>query len=116
MKNVIIFIFINILNMRFFILVLSIYLCITTVFAYSTEASGYAEKQHELLNKCHANINVKKEHTEKSLQKIGEQTVWTITYGWGDLKIKGHKTRRITYIVLKDNKCKPICSFIIQDY
>jgi len=66
-------------------------------------------------NNCEkVHINVKKEHTYEIEQKIGEQIIYGITYGWGDMKFRGKcKGKcRVLYIVLLDCDCKPIWSSV----
>ena len=82
--------------------------------AKSTNGSKFAELQYaekQGFSKVH--INVKKEHTDELQQKIGEQKIPAITYGYGDLKVKGCKKCRVAYIVLLDCNCNPIWSYII---
>ena len=100
--------------MKKLILFLIFFSSILSAQAGSTEASKYAEDQYSRqVGNPRVHINVKKEHTVEYQQKIGEQMVPAITYGYGDMKaIKGKKTR-ISYIVLLDAECKPICSFIV---
>ena len=80
---------------------------------YATEASDFVQKQSSDLNggkKVH--ITVKKEHTEEYQQPIGDTMVPAITYGYGDLKLKGERKTRITYICLLNEKCEPFWCFI----
>ena len=100
--------------MRKFVLFLIFFSSALSVYAGSTDASKYAEEHYSRqIGNPRVHINVKKEHTVEYQQKIGEQLVPAITYGYGDMKtIKGKKTR-VSYIVLLDAECKPICSFIV---
>ena len=65
--------------------------CITTLSAsaYTTEASKFVEEQYAKKFTSQPKINVKKEHTEEYQQKIGDQMIPAITYGYGDMKVKG---------------------------
>ena len=97
--------------MKIFALFMGLCLCMTSVWA--TEASKYAEEQYSMQTgneKVH--ITVKKEHTVEYQQKIGQQMIPAITYGYGDMKAKKQKKCRITYICLLDEECKPIWSYI----
>ena len=77
--------------------------------AYSSNASKFAEMEYIKTNNCKKlQINMKKEYSTESQQKTGE----TIVYGWGDIKIKGCKKKRITYVVLYDNLGSPLWSKI----
>ena len=90
-------------------------LSINCVFC-STKASIYAETQFANQNSAkRVHIIVKKEFTLDSSQCIGKQTISAITYGYGDLKIKGCKKHKITYICLLNNKYNPILSYIIPN-
>ena len=46
---------------------------------------------------------MKKEYSTEYQQDTGK----IIIYGWGDIKIKGCKKKKITYVVLLDNFGKP---------
>ena len=97
--------------MKKFVLLMGLCLCMNSVFG--TEASKFAEEQYSKQTgneKVH--ITVKKEHTVEYQQKIGEQMIPAITYGYGDMKAKKQKKCRITYICLLDENCKPIWSYI----
>ena len=88
-------------------------MCVSSVYAGSTDASRYAEQQYaKQVGNPKVHINVKKEHTVEYQQKIGDQLVPAITYGWGDMKAIGEKKKRISYIILLDEECKPFWSFI----
>lgn len=82
--------------------------------AFPTEASKYAEEQYAKQN-ClsKVKINVKKEHTIENLQKLCEQKIPVIVFGYGDLKAKKCKKTSISYICLLDENYKPIWSYII---
>ena len=85
------------------------------VFGYPTNASRFAEQEYAKSHKCQkVCINVKKEYTQIYGQKFGEQTIPAITYGYGDMTIRGCKKCRITYIVLLDCDCKPVWSAIVK--
>ena len=80
-----------------------------------TTCSKYAEKQYVLENNVdNAHIVVKKEHTEEYPQVLKENVIKAITYGYGDMKIRGCKKFRISYICLLDENCKPFWSYIIN--
>lgn len=88
-------------------------LCPMVAYAGATDASKFAEKQYaNQIGNPKVSINVKKEHTIEYQQKIGGQKVHAITYGYGDMKAKDEKKKRITYITLLDDECKPFWSFI----
>jgi len=100
--------------MKNFILMLISCFFILPVSAKTTSASKYAESQYaDKQGFSKVRINVKKEHTDEYQQKIGEQIIPAITYGYGDMKIKGCKKTRITYIVLLNCNCEPIWSYIM---
>ena len=87
---------------------------ILSVSASSTEASKYAEAQYaKQIGNEKVHINVKKEHTIEYRQKIGEQMIPAITYGYGDMKAKKCRKVRVSYICLLDEECKPIWSYIV---
>ena len=93
-----------------------IFICLnfTPVFAYSSKASKFAEREYAKTNNCKkVHINMKKEYSSEYQQKTGE----TIVYGWGDMRAKfkdkiRRKKCRITYVVLFDESCKPCWSKI----
>lgn len=88
-------------------------MCVSSVYASTTDGSRYAEQQYaKQIGNPKVHINVKKEHTVEYQQKIGEQIVPAITYGWGDMKAKNEKKKRVTYIILLNEECKPFWSFI----
>jgi hypothetical protein len=96
--------------MRNFAFVLIFSFLALPVFGYSSIASRFAESEYAKKNNCEkVCINMKKEYLTEYKQKNGE----TIVYGWGDMKIKGCKKRRITYVVLTDESGKPCWSSII---
>ncbi len=100
--------------MKSFIIILVFCFLIFPVSAKTTNASKYAESQYaETQGFSKVRINVKKEHIDEYQQKIGEQIIPAITYGYGDMKIKGCKKCRISYIVLLDCNSKPIWSYIM---
>ena len=100
--------------MKKLIIFLVFCLSIIKVSAHTTEASKFAEEQYaKQIGNEKVKINVKKEHTVEYQQKVGEQSVPAITYGYGDMRAyKGRKVR-ISYLVLLDEECKPFCSFIV---
>ena len=96
-------------NILFFIFFIS-----SVLNACGTEASKFLENQYckiYELKKVH--ITVKKEHTQEYNQIIDGQMIPAITYGYGDLKAKGCKKRRISYICLWDKCAKIIWGNII---
>lgn len=96
------------------ILVLLCILFFSVSYACATEASKYAaQKYSETTGSRNVRITVKKEHTEECTQKIGEADVFAITYGYGDMKVKGKRKARISYICLLDKNCDIIWSCII---
>lgn len=88
-------------------------LLLSAAYAGSTDASRFAEKEYaKQIGNPKVRINVKKEHTVEYQQKVGNQIVPAVTYGYGDMKAKGEKKKQITYITLLDEECKPFWSFI----
>lgn len=97
---------------RAFFLTLCIIFSVLT--SYATEASKYAAKQYSEENENKkVKITVKKEHTEEYHQKIGEWQIPAITYGYGDMKVKGKRKARISYICLRDAENNIVWSCII---
>ena len=95
---------------RFFILLL-----LVTIPAGASEYSKFAEKNYasqNCLEKVH--ITVKKEYKEPFAQEIGDKFVPYIVYGFGDLKSKGHKKKRITYTCLLNMCLKPFWSDVYE--
>ena len=100
--------------MKNFILILICCFLALPGYAKTTSASKFAESQYaDKQGFSKVRINVKKEHTDEFQQKIGEQDIHTITYGYGDIKIKGCKKCRVSYIVLFACNNKPIWSYIM---
>ena len=100
--------------MKNFVLFLVLLISISSAFASSTEASKFVESKYsKIVGNQNVSINVKKEHTVEYQQKIGDQIVPAITYGYGDMKAKKMKKTRISYIVLLDKDCKPFWSFVV---
>ena len=80
----------------------------------STKASRFAEKQYASQTKsAKAHIVVKKEHTSDYLTEIGGIKIMGITYGWGDMKIKGQKKFHISYLSLLNEDYNPFWSYVI---
>ena len=80
----------------------------------STVASRFAEEEYACKNSLEkVHIIVKKEHTTDYNQIICNDNIQAITYGYGDLKVKGRKKIRISYICLLDVNRKPFWSYII---
>ena len=96
---------------RFMLLICFLYVSLNV--AVATEASKFVEAQYQKETCTQAHITVKKEHTVEYQQKIGEQIVPAITYGYGDMKVKGCRKCRISYICLLDKDCTPMWSFIV---
>lgn len=96
--------------MKIIFIIICICLNFIPAYGYSGAASRFAEQEYAKNNNCEkVKINIKKEYSVEYQQKIGE----TIVYGWGDIKVKGCKKKRITYVVLLDNLGKPCWSNII---
>ncbi len=88
------------------VLFLVLFFCFTIlpIYSYSSEASKFAEREYAKKNNCEkVKINMKKEYSTEYQQDTGK----IIIYGWGDIKIKGCKKKKITYVVLLDNFGKP---------
>ena len=82
-------------------------------YAYTTEASKFAQTQYAASqNIPKAKINAKKEHTLDFDQNACGKNLQTVKFGWGNLKIKGRKKRRITYLVTFDENGIPFWSSI----
>ena len=80
----------------------------------STEASNFAEKQYSAqIGNENVHIIVKKEHTMEYLMPVGTEKISAVTYGYGDMKVKGCTKCRITYICLLGENFKPVWSYII---
>ena len=96
-------------------IICTLIICLFTVLnASATEASKYAGKNcSEANGNVPVKITVKKEHTEACYQKIGDIYVPSITYGYGDMKIKHKKKMRISYICLRDSENNIFWSCII---
>ncbi len=95
--------------MKSIILLIILLIFSPSVFAYSSKASKFAEAEYaKTNNREKVYINMKKECRAEYQQKNGQ----TIVFGYGDIKIKGCKKRRITYVVLYDESCKPSWSKI----
>ena len=100
--------------MKKIFLILGFCFSVLSVSATSTEASKYAEEQYaKQIGNEKVRINVKKEHTVEYQQKVGDQIIPAITYGYGDMKAKNCRKTRISYICLLDSNCKPIWSYIV---
>ncbi len=100
--------------MRNFVLFLVLLISMSSVLASSTEASKFVENRYaKVIGNPKVSINVKKEHTVEYQQKVGDQIVPAITYGYGDMKAKKMKKTRVSYIVLLDQDCKPFWSFVV---
>ena len=100
--------------MKNLFLIFGLCLSILSSYASSTEASKYAETQYaKQIGNEKVHINVKKEHTIEYQQKVGEQIIPAITYGYGDMKAKKCRKTRVSYICLLDENCKPVWSYII---
>ena len=95
--------------MKIIFIIICICLNFIPVFAYSSTASKFAEHEYAKMQNCKkVHINMKKEYSAEYQQK----NCTKIVYGYGDIKIKGCKKRRITYVVLFDESCKPCWSKI----
>jgi len=88
------------------------------VSAYSTPASKFAESEYAKTNNCQkVRINMKKEYCNDYNLKTDKRMIIKVVYGWGDMKIKGCKKHRVTYVVLFDAECKPYWSSVnFYDY
>ena len=96
---------VNLLLMLFFLM---------SSFCHGTEYSEFAAKNYaEEYNLDKVHITVKKEHTEELAQEFGQTFFPYIVYGYGDIKGKKCKKKRISYICLLDCKLNPIWSYII---
>ena len=82
--------------------------------SFSTEASDFISKMcSETCCSEKVKITVKKEHTEELNQTIDNEFIPKITYGYGDMKIKGCKKQRISYICLLNCSLKPFWGYVI---
>jgi len=80
----------------------------------STVVSRFTERQYALKHSFKKVwIIVKKEHTADYFQPSGDADIKQITYGYGDMKIKGVKKFGILYICLLDTDSNPIRSYVI---
>ncbi len=96
----------------FFVLLFCIFAL--PVSAYSGKASKFAAQEYAKKNNCKkVCINMKREYCLEQRLNICNLKVQKIIYGWGDIKVKGCKKKRITYVVLLDNSGKPCWSNII---
>ena len=95
------------------VLILSLILFISPA-VVATSCSEYAAKCHgELCGIIKPHITVKIEHTEKYEQVSGKMFIPYITYGYGDLKGKKYKKKRISYVCLINSDYMPLWSSVI---
>ena len=98
--------------MKDFIFVLFIFF-ITYSSAYSTEYSKYISDREEKCLGAKTTITVKREHIEEYEQCIGSEYIPAIVYGYGDIKTKGLRKKRISYICLLNKELKPVWGCVI---
>lgn len=80
----------------------------------STEASEFVAEQYAAASgNEQVHIVVKKEHTMEYQQPVGGEMIPAITYGYGDMKVKGCRKLKITYLCLLNKDFKPLWSYII---
>ncbi len=65
----------------------------------------------------HKNVKIisKREFCDKCEQKLGNEVVSSIVYGLADMKIKGQRKQKVTYICLIGNDCQPIWGYVIPN-
>ena len=98
--------------MKFFYLFFILF--VSANLSFSTEASAFISNMcSDTCQTKKVKITVKKEHTEEYNQIVGNEFIPKITYGYGDMKISGHKKQRISYICLLNCKLKPIWGYVI---
>lgn len=93
--------------MKVFLFFLCFYLSV--LYCSATEASKYVSN----LYGKNSHIVVKKEHTQELFQHVGNKDISAITYGWGDLKVKGCKKCSISYVCILNKERKPIWGYVI---
>ncbi len=92
-------------------LITGIIISTTTVFA--SVSTDYLENLYSCQYDTKVNIKSKKEIIDKYEQKIGDNFISCISYGYADMKIKGKKKMRVSYICLLENDSTPIWGYII---
>ena len=97
--------------MKNFLILFLLILSANSVFA--TECSEFVSKQQTEVLSARTHITVKKEHIEEYEQCIGGQFIPAIAYGYGDMKTKGIRKKRISYICLLNKELKPIWCCVI---
>ena len=99
--------------MNYLVFVIIFFFLVAPVSAYSSPASKFAESEYAKVNNCRkVHINMKKEYCDDYSLKTGERSITRVVYGWGDMKIKGCKKRKVTYCVLYDADNKPYWSSV----
>ena len=100
--------------MKILIFILFFCFCTSSVFAYSSKASKFAEQEYAKTSGCKkVQINMKKEYNDKYEHKTGKHHIRSITYGWGDMKTdKCRKKSKITYFVLYNDNDTPFWSSV----
>lgn len=94
-------------------IILTLFVLLNTVSVFASEASDFLTDLYTKEYKCDVKIKSKREFCDKYEQKIGGQYISSIVYGQADMKIKGHKKQKVSYICLMENDCKIVWGYVI---
>ena len=100
--------------MKILIFILFFCFCTSSVFAYSSKASKFAEQEFAKSSGCEkVRINMKKEYQSKYELKTNEFSVCSVVYGWGDMKRSNYRKKcKISYMVIYNTEYNPVWSSV----
>ena len=99
--------------MKRFVLFLLSGIFLSTVSAFATVSSDYLQDLYSCRYDTQVRFKSKKEFVDKYEQKFGDIFISSIAYGYADLKIKGRKKIKVSYICLLGNDLKPVWGYVI---
>ena len=81
---------------------------ILSVNAKETDCTKYLENLTKQCCNCEVDINTTKEFSQILNQEISGSQIYEIRYGFGNMKCKKQRKKRISYVAIYDKDCKPV--------
>lgn len=97
------------------VIILALFVLLNSLPIFATDASDFLAEMYTKEYNCNVKIKSKKEYCDKYEQEIGGQYISSIVYGQANMKIKGHKKQKVTYICLLKNDCEIFWGYVIPN-
>ena len=99
--------------MKKVVLLLVFCLSIFSVNAKETDCTKYLEELTAQDCNCKVDVNSTKEFSQVLNQEFSNSQIYEIRYGFGDIKCKKQRKKKISYVAIYDKDCKPVWGQII---